>query len=697
MAQITQTNRLLSLHTPLGENTLILTELTGTERLSTPFELQLTALSQQKSLDTNRLLGQPVTITLNYRQQTPRYFHGITKQIKQGNQDDAGYQTYQLTIVPWLWFLCLSRNCRVFQNQSVVDIFKTICREHGFNDFNLSSLTKRYPPLNYCVQYNESALQFISRLFEQAGIYYYFNFKKDCHTLVLIDNSQKLPKDKLNITYSNNAHNSQHLHQWKSEQCFSSHTYSSNDYNFKTPKLNLYTQIKGTKPSPKIMGAIQLEQFTYPGQFSSKMQGDQINKSALQAANWQTHCVYANGNYTHFYAGLNFKLTAHQDQTALGRYYIQSVSHQAHDFTHLNHLPEHQQCPQLYQNTLCCISEQYPYAPPLSTKKPIIDGSQTATVVGPKGKAIYTDKYGRIKIQFHWDRLGKFDEHSSCWVRTLQAFAHHNWGSQFIPRLGQQVIVQFIDGDPDKPVVIGSAHTGTQQQPFPLPQQQTQSGIKTRSLGSENPNHCNILRFDDKPNHEQLYLQAQKDLTIEALNDYCELTGQGKTTVIDQQQLIKALNGNATISANKITLQVGASSLIINDSGITLKSPTVKLLAKGAGAKKPAARVGDQHSCPKLTAVTPHCGGPILKGSPNVLINKQQAARQGDSAHCLTATDQIKQGTNNITINGKPAAKLNDKMKHGGIISSGSPNVIIGERETSCDAQGTGNGAVGTP
>ena len=300
---------------------------------------------------------------------------------------------------------------------------------------------------------------------------------------------------------------------------------------------------------------------------------------------------------------------------------------------------------QYYYNWFSSLPIQREYAPLPMTKPPKMAGHQEATVVGPPNKTIYTDDYGRVKIQFHWDRRGQKDEKSSCFVRVVQPLVGNGYGMQWIPRIGEVVAVKFIEGNPDEPLVICSVPT---ELPFPLPENQNVSGIKTETVygqGVKNTEHKgHELSFDDTPGQEKMKLHSEGNVNIKVNNNLIETIKHNATHQSQGNVTIKVNQGGSYFKAKAIHLVVGTSRIDIDDKGVTMKADQIFVRAKGVGATQPIARVGDDHQCPKHTALTPHQGGPILKGSNFVKTNGLSTARVGDPVHCNVEQDTIKKG-----------------------------------------------------
>ncbi|WP_271407780.1 type VI secretion system Vgr family protein [Pseudomonas sp. Q1-7] len=462
---------------------------------------------------------------------------------------DATAERYQLVLRPWLWWLTLASNNRVFQNKSTSDIVTGIFSDHGFTDFKLS-LSGSYSPREYCVQYGETDFAFVSRLLEEEGIFWFFTHEDGKHTLVLGDSNDafaQIPNGP-KLSYLGQAIGVRELHGVRSGQvCLQAvaGVYSATDYEFTTPTTSLYSQAEAVA-GPRTV-------YEHPGGYTAKARGDSLSKQRVDALRSQEKRFIGESDCRWLVPGHWFTLDGHDDASLNIDWVVTSVTHEA------SH--EH------YRNRFEAIPKATSYRPPRTTPKPRMH-TQTAIVVGKSGEEIWTDQYGRIKIQFPWDRDGKNDETASCWVRVVLPWSGKGFGMQFIPRIGQEVIVTFIDGDPDRPLVTGCVYNGDNTLPYALPDNQTQSGIKTNS--SKGGGGFNELRFEDKKDAEEVFLQAQKDLKVNVLNDSTATIGHDETLTVQNARTRTVKDGDETITLEKgkrtVTIQTGSDSLDVKDA-----------------------------------------------------------------------------------------------------------------------------------
>jgi len=488
-----------------------------------------------------------VTATL-HNDDKLRPLDGLVAEIRQ-LPGDASADRYQLLLRPWLWWLNLASNNRVFQNLSTSDIAKKIFDAHGFSDYKLS-LTGTYTAREYCVQYGESDFAFVSRLLEEDGIFWFFTHEDGVHTLVLADNNDAFPAipNGPALKYLGQDMGGRELHGIRSGQWVLqavAGVYSANDYAFTTPTTALYSQAEA-KAGP-------LTLYEHPGGYSEKSRGDALTKQRVDGLRSQEQRFIGESDCRWLVPGHYFTLSGHDDDSLNSDWVVTTVTHEA------SH--EH------YRNRFEAIPKATTYRPPRVTAKPRMH-TQTATVVGKSGEEIWTDEHGRIKIQFPWDRDGKNDETSSCWVRVVLPWTGKSFGMQFVPRVGQEVIVTFIDGDPDRPLVSGCVYNGDNTPPWTLPDNQTQSGIKTNS--SKGGGGFNALRFEDKKDSEEVFLQAQKDFNTNVLNDATVTIGHDETQTVQNARTRTVKDGDEKVTLEKgkrtVEIQTGSDSLDVKDT-----------------------------------------------------------------------------------------------------------------------------------
>jgi type VI secretion system secreted protein VgrG len=529
----TQSNREIELKTPLGSDVLLLSEMSMKEELGRLFEIDLRLYSTVENIKFEDLLGQNITIHLLLPAGGKRYFNGYVNSMSQ-QANEGSFAVYQLKVRPWLWFLTRTTDCRIFQNQSVPDIIKSIFRDLGFTDFE-EKLNGSYRNWEYCVQYRETDFNFVSRLMEQEGIYYYFEHVDGKHTLILADgygSHEPIPSYE-SISYmpldDTRVRDSEYITELMLSKAIQPGVYTLDDFDFKRPKTDLTTD----STVPREHNKADYEVFDYPGEYLDVDDGANYVRARIEELHAQYEQISGAGDARGLISGGLFSLQDYPREDQNREYLVVSVEHTIHsDEYEASGNAEGS----VYTNEFLAVEGKTPYRTARTTAKPIVQGPQTAIVVGPSGDEIHTDDYGRVKLQFHWDRYGKSDENSSCWVRVSQLWAGKTWGGIHIPRIGQEVIVEFLEGDPDRPIVTGRVYNADQMPPYELPANKTQSGIKSRSSQGGSGSNFNEIRFEDKKGSEQLYLHAEKNQDIVVENDETHFVGHDRKKKVDNDE-----------------------------------------------------------------------------------------------------------------------------------------------------------------
>jgi type VI secretion system secreted protein VgrG len=531
----TQDNRLIAIDTPLGDDVLLLQGFTGHEGISRLFRFNLDLLSDNNSISFDDIVGQNVSISVTLSDQTLRYFNGFVSRFAQSGSD-ARFTHYQMEVVPWLWFLTRNANCRIFQNMSYPDIVQQVFSDAGFSDFK-SSLTGSYDPQEYCVQYRESDFNFVSRLMEHVGIFYFFEHENGKHTLVLADSTsayQPCPgQSSAQFDQAGGGRDADDVVTgWNMEQELRTGKYSVTDYNFETPSTSLLS----SEPTVvEVDGNTNYEMYDYPGIHLTQSDGAAVAKLRMQEEE-ATHMVMSGSSTCRvFTSGYQFDLEDHYRDDMNASYLLTEVQHVASEGGSYNMTGGG--AGESYSNHFTCIPADVPFRPPRVTHKPFVQGPQPALVVGKAGEEIWVDNYGRVIVQFYWDRLGNNDENSSCWVRVSQPWAGGNWGAMWIPRIGQEVIVSFLEGDPDRPIITGRVYNAEEMPPYPLPDNQTVSTFKSRSSKGGGSSNFNELRFEDKMGSEQIFMNAEKEMDLRVETNSREFIGASRHLIVTNDQI----------------------------------------------------------------------------------------------------------------------------------------------------------------
>ena len=540
----TQTGYTFTITTPLGDDMLLLQAFEGEELISGLFEFRVDMDSEHGDLDFTSVVGQSVTITGADKDGNQRNFNGIVARMVQSGL------SYHFEVRPKLWELTLASDNRIFQAKSVPDIVKQVLQEQGVTDVK-DALTGTYDQRDYCVQYRETCFDFISRLMEEEGIFYFFQHEAGKHTLVLADDASAFSACP---NLSSVAFKPESAKAWEEqdlvvalslEQSVVTGKYQADDFNFETPTTQLLSTTTGSGSSFQI--------YEYPGLYQTKDKGDAYGKKRLDGMEVPVRRVSGESTCRAFAAGYTFTLTGHPRGDANDTYVLRRITHAGGR--------------RQYRNSFLAFPSSATFRPPRVTPKPRIAGTQTALVVGKSGEEIWTDKYGRIKVQFHWDQLGQNDENSSCWIRVAQGWAGKNWGAIFLPRIGQEVVVSFLEGDPDRPLVTGSVYNGQQPVPYTLPDEQTKSTVKSSS--SKGGNGFNEIRFEDKADSEEIYIHAQKDMKIDVLNDQTTtITNNRTVTIQEKDDSLTVSKGNRAVTVSQgnesLTVSQGDRSIAVS-------------------------------------------------------------------------------------------------------------------------------------
>jgi len=512
------------------------------ETLSEPFRYEIELLSDDPKQDAKAILGQSLTVCLDLGDAGIRYFNGyVTEFSSRGSVGE--FFLYGLALRPWLWLLSRTSNCRVFQNLTVPDIVKQLFRLHGFSDFS-ESLSGAYDKREFVVQYRETDEHFVTRLLEEEGIYFFFQHEAGKHTLVLCDSPSAhdptpfyealpyFPPDQ------GRKEQLDHVDGWEIMHEVESGSYVVKDFDFEKPKAPLLST-KSVDPGHD-QGAFEM--FDFPGGHTKDPAGEIKARTRLEELRATWLRAHGQGTAPGLSVGSLFTLSEFPIEEHNHDYLVVSL-----DATLRTHALESGDANpgDLYRCRFVAIDSNQQYRPPRLAVKPTVHGVQTAIVVGKAGEEIWTDEYGRVKIKFHWDRyVPKEEENASCWVRVAQLWAGTGFGAIHIPRIGQEVLVEFLEGDPDRPVVVGRVYNFDNMPPYTLPQNQTQSGIKSRSTKGGKDDNFNEIRFEDKKGEEELYIHAEKTQTT-------KVEGSQSVTVDGSRSVSVGGDQSTTVTQNE--------------------------------------------------------------------------------------------------------------------------------------------------
>ncbi|AML57959.1 Uncharacterized protein conserved in bacteria [Serratia rubidaea] len=580
----------ITAYTPLGPEQLLFRSLEGTEALSAPFDFRIELLSTDARLDRKALLGQPLTLEIPIPGllRPPRYLNGKITAIAVSSEEISGtrYSVYTLRVQPDLWPMLKDRNFRIFQEQTVPQIVKALLAEQNIQLED--QLTGDYRQWGYCVQYSESTFNFISRLMELEGIYYYFKHEQDKHTMVLADNPhhhQPFPGYETipyHVTPSGGVTDEEGISQWTLADQVTPGIYSVDDYDFRKPNAWLFQ----ARQNPVSPAPGQIDVYDWPGRYTEHQQGEFYAR--VRQESWQAEHQQVTGTATALgiAPGNTFTLTKAPYMSDNGEYLTLSARYTLRENSYASGDTQGS----VHRIDFTVIPADVQFRPAQSASWPKTHGPQTARVVGPQGESIWTDKYGRIKVKFHWDRLAKGDDTSSCWVRVSSAWAGQGFGGVQIPRVNDEVVIDFINGDPDRPIVIGRVYNEASMPPWALPAAATQMGFMSRSKDGT-PDNANALRFEDKAGSEQVWIQAERNMDTNVKNDeshsvgghhnfivtknhesqvngeYRQSTQYNRSELVGGDYAMKTQQQIMLSSGEGITLVSGDSKLTLNPNG----------------------------------------------------------------------------------------------------------------------------------
>jgi type VI secretion system secreted protein VgrG len=550
---ITQNNRLVQVDSPLGGDVLLLQSMEGREELGRLFHYELDLTSEDRSITFDQLLGKPMGLNLELHDGGKRYFHGIACSCRQltGHGQFAGYR---VSLRPWFWLLTRTSDCRIFQSNTVPDIIKQVFRDLGFSDFE-DSLSGSYREWEYCVQYRETSFDFVSRLMEQEGIYYYFRHEKERHVLVLADDygAHSTVADYASVPFyppDRQMRERDHFYDWQLAREVQPGSLELNDYDFQRPQASL--EVRSSVSRSHSNGDHRL--YDYPGEYVQSNDGEHYARTRIEAIHSQFERVQLRGRARGLGSGHLFKLTGYERDDQNREYLVVSARYHIHQEPYESGA---QDLSEQFTSELDCMDASQAFRPLPLTPMPIVRGPQTAVVVGPGGEEIWTDQYGRVKVHFYWDRHDQSNENSSCWIRVSQAWAGKNWGAVQTPRIGQEVIVSFLEGDPDRPIITGRVYNAEQTVPYKLPANATQSGVKSRSSKDGSPANFNEIRMEDKKGAEQLFIHAEKNQDIEVENDETHWVGHDRAKTIDNDETVHVKHDRTETVDNNETIKIG--------------------------------------------------------------------------------------------------------------------------------------------
>jgi type VI secretion system secreted protein VgrG len=644
-------SRLLNIGTVKGAGAFEIERVVGREELSRLFEYRVDLISEKDDHKPEDILGTNATIGIEMPGGAdPRFLNGYVSRFSVlGQVKTPAFKTgtgfrYQATLSPWLWFLTRTSTCAIFQNKKMLEVIEEVLGRAA----ELKSLENKVKgeteTREYCVQYRETDFNFFSRLMEQAGLYYFFTHEDGKHKLVLTDDPAvhvPLPGSP-ELRFSAGSLYDASLKSWVQNSEVQPGAYAINDFDFKKPNTSLL-KVSPKERSHKNAG---FELFDYPGEYVEPTWGSNYAKFRIEELYCQHEVSRGSGVERGIRAGYKFKLADHPIGSLNKEYLVI-----AHSFTADNNLVQSGGVGgAIFDCSFAVIPAPTQFRPPRLTPLPTIPGLQTAFVVGPEGEEIYTDEFGRVKVQFHWDRYSTGSDKDSCWMRVSNPFAGKGWGAINIPRVGQEVIVQFMEGDPDRPLITGRVYNGEDNPPYKMPDKKMYTGMKTRSYPNGSNEEFNELRFDDSKGKEQIYLQAQKWMDFRVKSTFKQWIGGSSNTYVAGSMFTKTNTEKHLTSKGdmNVTVKEGLLSVNVKQKILVDSEALIALQAK------------DQ----------------ITLRSKTIGITGTQAIQASTSDFYATASGDINLNADNIFITGKSSIQ----MKVGGsiVVLDASGVTIVG-------------------
>ena len=654
--------RVMEITTPLGKD-LLFHAMHGREELSRVSEYQVDLLSLKSDINSGQILGKNVTIKLVLQDDSVRHFNGYVTRFSQGGMHGK-YRRYYATVRPWAWFMSRTADCRIFQEMTVPDILEKVFADHP-TSLVKKDLTGSYRTWTYCVQYRETDFNFVSRLMEHEGIYYYFQHEEGKHTLVITDSTAKhQPVEGYETLRFLEEHlarpDDEHVGTWDTTREIQPGVFVHDDYDLERPSVELRTR----KALPRTYSPSDYEVYDYPGHYVQTGDGSQYAAIRIDEYGSQFELAQAQSNARGVATGALFTLDRCPREDQNREYLITGATYDL-EFSEYEAMP--QRGGSSYRCVFFAMPSSQQYRPKRTTPKPFMQGPQTAVVVGPAGDEIYTDKYGRVKVQFHWDRYGENNENSSCWIRVSQPWAGKNWGSVSIPRIGQEVIIDFLEGDPDQPIVTGRVYNAEAMPPYALPGAGVISGLKSNTHKGSGYNE---MSMDDTAGKEKITIHGQYDMNTTVEHDQTNTVNNEFTEKIKSNAKIEITEGTydhdvkagtakyhvqGALTEKYDTTQkttVAQDIIISSTSGpIAISSDAQKITMKAATEIK--LEVGASTLLMKADGSIKLTGVSIgIDGSAKVAIHGGQVSSEADSSHNTKGAIVMSEGSATNTVKG---------------------------------------------
>ncbi|MEZ8024199.1 MULTISPECIES: type VI secretion system tip protein TssI/VgrG [unclassified Vibrio] len=652
------------------------------EELSKPFQISLSLLSLDPDISFDALIRKPGSLTL-YGQgvSSARCFHGVVNEVRYLGSGRR-FSRYQLTLVPQAWFLSQRQDCRIFQQKSASAIISEVLDDASVTDYRLE-LSGVYPSKEYVLQYRETDLEFVQRILAEHGMWYYFEHTEANHTMVIVDSNDaiaELLSSPLNGSYlgpivyhadGGGVADREHISDLELVNRVKTGHVTYTDYNYEFPKIPQEMSSSGELD-------LDLKLFDFPGRYVDPMMGQVRSNEWMSEYVVDNQQVEATSNVMRLASGYSFSISEHP-RSAINRDYLMlSVMHSGHDPQ--VHEDETNGLPTTYHNQFACIPRNVEFRAP-KLEAPLVEGTQTAVVVGPAGEEIYTDKLGRIKVQFHWDRYGESDEHSSCWIRVSQSMAAPTWGAVYLPRIGHEVVVTFLEGDPDRPLVTGAVYNGLHYPPYSLPENKTRTTFRTQTHKGTGYNE---LSFEDEANQEEVYIHAQKDMSTKVLNNRYRDIGQDEFLKVARHQTNdvhgdhkETIDGHKTTQVNStftetveqdvsVTYNANETQYVKNNSDLEIGDNQITKIGKNddldvgensnltVGASKSSDIGADDNQTVGGNLTVSVKGNTSYKadGATQIISGDKIVLKTGGSSLVMNSDGSIKLSGSSITIEG---------------------------------------------
>ncbi|AJD39838.1 type VI secretion system Rhs element Vgr family protein [Rhizobium gallicum bv. gallicum R602sp] len=563
-ADFIQASRILKIVSPLGQDQLLAERVTIEEGVSSLFEIRVSARAKKPTVRPEELIGRLMDVSVEVQQgddedgsAVRRPFNGLVTELNEGPPITRGLRSYSMVLRPQMWLLSRRSDCRIWMDKTAIDIVETLFSEHGIPAPDVSGVITRPPPQHYSVQWNETDLAYLTRRFEEDGLFYWFSHEDGKHKLQVADSvagwlgPSASAQGEAKVRLAQGSSDRNHINDWSRRYSYVPGQRAGADWNFETPRMVPGTMTPSLVQMPE---AVKRELYEYPARISTVAEAERAEKLRMQASEADHDRVFGASTSRVIETGRRFTPyeVAHPDHVYEEHVIVKAV-HTVVDRSYETNSNEPE-----YKNSFEAVPSRVPMTPHRATKRPRIEGTQVAIVAGPQGEEIHPDQYGRIKVWFPWDRRAKKDGSDTCWVRVAQSWAGSTWGGQIIPRIGMEVMVAFVDGDPDRPLVTGVVPNPANAVPYDLPANKTKSIFRTQTHKGQG---FNELSFEDENGREEIYLHAQRDMTTKVENHSTERVDANRIISVGGMSLTEVERSSTQNIAQNLSINVGTGSL----------------------------------------------------------------------------------------------------------------------------------------